>query len=515
MNLNADIVFDNLPHELNAKMAGPKILELALRRPELYEGGGASFESNRLYLVNAERVPQRAHAERGCVIVCIGDSPLLERYRKTCSVIVVERDASFYQVFNTLQRIFDNYDKWESELREAISKNKDVDQLLTCSEAVFGNPLFAIDENFKILGASGGAATPLIGKGQTGGKTLGVDVFDQFLELHDLSMNEREPLVLTLLDQTTLNFNLFESDMYRGCLTVLYEDRPYRPSDKPLIELLGKYLLADIQQLAARAPEGLGSLRQAIQALVEERPLDSVERDVVTAANDGRRFVCVRLKLSNQLEQLPLGFVRNAIEEAFPGSIVFEYHRNSVVAMLDVGEPSGESFRAAIEKGLEPFVNAMAMDAGVSNPYSDLFVAKSLFLQANHALDLGLLFDPANRLYFFEDYALRELVMSSVQDMRLELLFPEGLRRLIDHDKDSSTSYIETLRVYLENNLSIAKTSSDLFVHRSTLMERLARIKRELDLDLDDPNVQLRLRILLKAMQSRAELRSTQERKQA
>ena len=110
---------------------------------------------------------------------------------------------------------------------------------------------------------------------------------------------------------------------------------------------------------------------------------------------------------------------------------------------------------------------------------------------------------------------MRDLVLSSVRDMRLELLFPEGLRRLVDHDKDSSTSYIETLRVYLENNLSIAKTSSDLFVHRSTLIERLARIKRELNLDFDNPNVQLRLRILLKAMQSRSELRSVQELRQA
>ncbi len=515
MYLNADIVFDNLPPEMSARMAGPKLLDLTLRRPELYEGGGAAFKANRLYLVNADRVPQRAHAERGCVIVCIGDTPLLERYRKSCSVIVIERDADFYQTFNALQRIYDSYDKWEADLRGIIDRSGNVSQLLMCSEPVFGNPLFAIDEDFKILGASGGAATPSTGKGPSRGKTIGVDELDQFLELHDLSMDDHDPLVLTLLDQTTLNYNLFESDVYRGCLTVYYEDRPYRPSDKPLIEQLGRFVLIAKQQLAIRAPEGLGSLRQAVQALVEERPLDSVERDVVAAANDGRDFVCIRLKLSNQLEQLPLGFVRNAIEETFPGSIVFEYHRNSVVAMLDVGKDDDEGFRATIEEGLGPFVNAMAMDAGISNPYSDLLVAKSLFFQANQALDIGLLFEPAKRLHFFENYALRALVMNSVSDMRLELLYPEGLRRLVEHDDASTTSYVETLRVYLENNQSIAKTSADLFVHRSTLMERLARMKRELGLDLDDPDVQLRLRILLKAMQSRSELRSAQERKQA
>ena len=48
MNLNADIVFDNLPPEMNARMAGPKVLDLALRRPELYEGGDAAVEDGKV-----------------------------------------------------------------------------------------------------------------------------------------------------------------------------------------------------------------------------------------------------------------------------------------------------------------------------------------------------------------------------------------------------------------------------------------------------------------------------------
>ena len=84
------------------------------------------------------------------------------------------------------------------------------------------------------------------------------------------------------------------------------------------------------------------------------------------------------------------------------------------------------------------------------------------------------------------------------------------MQRLIAHDAASSTSYVETLRTYLDNNLSVAKTASDLYVHRSTLMERLARIRRELGLDLDDADVQLLLRMLLRAMEVREELKSAQ-----
>ena len=43
-------------------------------------------------------------------------------------------------------------------------------------------------------------------------------------------------------------------------------------------------------------------------------------------------------------------------------------------------------------------------------------------------------------------------------------------------------------------------------MHRSTLLERLSRIRRELALDLDDPDARLRLQLLLKALAIRDQL---------
>ncbi|MBR1704015.1 MAG: helix-turn-helix domain-containing protein, partial [Clostridia bacterium] len=40
-------------------------------------------------------------------------------------------------------------------------------------------------------------------------------------------------------------------------------------------------------------------------------------------------------------------------------------------------------------------------------------------------------------------------------------------------------------------------------IHRSTLLERLSRIKKELWDDLEDPEVRLRLMIVLKALELR------------
>ena len=60
-------------------------------------------------------------------------------------------------------------------------------------------------------------------------------------------------------------------------------------------------------------------------------------------------------------------------------------------------------------------------------------------------------------------------------------------------------SYLHTLRVYLDNNLSVTKTASALFLHRSTLLDRLAHITAMLGSDLKDPDYCLTLGIILRA----------------
>ena len=46
---------------------------------------------------------------------------------------------------------------------------------------------------------------------------------------------------------------------------------------------------------------------------------------------------------------------------------------------------------------------------------------------------------------------------------------------------------MKTLRVYLEHNLNTVQTAKALFIHRSTFLYRLERIKALLETDLEDP----------------------------
>ena len=223
---------------------------------------------------------------------------------------------------------------------------------------------------------------------------------------------------------------------------------------------------------------------------------------MLDAQSHERAFVCVRIRLNHRLSQLPIGYVCTMVENAFPQSIAFEHHRTSVVAFVDTDAlrgPEGD-YRAELVRRLQPFVTSIEAKAAFSDPVRDLGRARLYFLQASTTLENGSLIDPDASIYEYRDYALAGLIVNAMGDMPLDMLFPEGLRRLVEHDKASQTSYVETLRALLDNNMSATKTARELYVHRSTLLERLARIRRELGEDLDDPDVRLRLQIVLKAL---------------
>ena len=68
------------------------------------------------------------------------------------------------------------------------------------------------------------------------------------------------------------------------------------------------------------------------------------------------------------------------------------------------------------------------------------------------------------------------------------LLLP-ALAALIRHDREKGTVYTETLRVLAEENYNTSRAAKRLFIHRSTLQDRLERLHQLVHIDLDDPSV--------------------------
>ena len=487
MKLNADVIFDNLPTAWNARLLGDPQKALRLRRPELFETTMREFRDDHLYILREERLPQRVHVEPRAVIVCLGPGRRTRYFAERCCVIQIP-DVDFYVAFNTIQRTFDRYDAWEEALDAIIDADASIPEMLSQSGDVFGNPLSVIDAQFSFLGqwARDDASDLTTLAGLDAGTILNPEAFASYIAERDLSMDVSEPFVLDLLGTRTLNANLIDSGAYQGCLTVYRERREFRASDIQLAGYLATKLVQAIRRRSALPGSDGTSLKRILMNLVDEVPLDGKEQAMLDARDADQSFVCVRIRLSHRLSQLPIGYVCTMVESAFPGSIAFEHHRTSVVSFVNLAGLQDEhgSYHDELLRRLRPFVTS---------------------LQAK-AASMAALIDPDESIYEFQHYALTSMIVNALGDMPIDMLFSEGLRRLAAHDESSQTSYLNTLRMLLDHNMSVTKTARALFVHRSTLLERLSRIERILGEDLSDPDVRLRLQIVLKALTIREAL---------
>ncbi|MDR1532919.1 MAG: helix-turn-helix domain-containing protein, partial [Clostridiales bacterium] len=518
MKLNSDIVFENLKKTVPSEMCGHRVVELSLGRPVFCVGNERAFHAGQLYVAKADRLPQRPVIEKGAVIICVGESLHFAYYGERCCVIRIRENENLFSVFNLIQGIFNKYDAWNEQLQEILNSNAGVEKMVECSRSIFENPIFVINADFRFIAYSGYADPSEEGRedtvmGPAGSDNLRLPALGRFLELSEPSFHVKEPQLFNLPGSSTLNVNLFKNEDYIGCLTIDYRLRAHLSGDTALARHLADMIMLATQKYPAVLYNEKGALRQALQGAVDGLPADAEQSMALAAANLGREYVCAKMQFSNRFAQLPAGYIRNMVEESFPQSVAFEYD-SSVVAFIETKTLYGRdgTYRDKLQDMMKGFIQSMDMRVGVSDSMDDLNSARLFYRQACAALKNGNLVHFKRRYYTFQDYALMEMVVNSLGELSAELYYSKGMRRLAEHDASAShVSYLETLRVYLDQNMSITKTASLLYIHRSTLLERLSRIKKELDTDLENPDERLRLQILLKAIQIHEAIRVKQD----
>ncbi len=492
MKLCADILYWRLKEELKTvELYGSGSADLVLQRPEFYLDRTQTFEPNHVYVCSSDHLPTRPDLHENVCLICLGKHWNLTAFYDRCNVIVIEADTDIFRVFNLVQHIFDRYDTWEEQLWDILRHGASLPKMLDVSRGIFSNPLQLIGSDFRYLAVTDEAYIR-----ENLGIRLDTETFDAekmatFLSLHDLSTHVREPLLLELQGARTLSVNVFDQEEYLGCLTVFEAFRPLRDSDRYLAIFLVKLLRQAIQQNPVLASTR-SAVRRALRSIIAEQPVDFELRRALSQENGKAEWVCIRLQPKLGASTLPGAYLSASLEERHPGTMAFEYS-HSVAAFLPAAQMEEEM------SALLPFLDRFGLICGVSSTFSNLYEANQAWFQATSALQNGTMQDGSSLVYYFRDYLLPQLLSGALAGRPSWVYYPEGLKKLKAHDESSQVSYLETLRVYLDNNLSVTKTAAALYLHRSTLLDRLARITQMLGCDLKDPDFCLILGILLRA----------------
>ena len=167
-----------------------------------------------------------------------------------------------------------------------------------------------------------------------------------------------------------------------------------------------------------------------------------------------------------------------------------------IVGLLRTRRP--EPFAHQVIDEFSETVFRMGYCVGLSNPFTALHQAPDYLPQASYALVQTN--DAEQKLSFFRDHVLSYMLYASLNELPAESLLTQGLRTLIDHDRQKNSEYLHTLDLYLQNETSVFRTAEALFIHRSSLLKRLGKIYRLLGNTLDTSEQRLYLQLFLELL---------------
>lgn len=494
MKLNADLVFGALKERYTVAMTGPKTTELTISRPELYLDNEREFLSDHLYLATVDHLPLHPRLQENVVIIVIGESAKLSYYREKSCLMVIREKADFFGVHKYICQVFDRYYQWERELFDIFLKSADLQEIVNCSVPIFGRPIHVMDASFHYL-------TQM--KGQPQEVRLEPQEISSYLASFDMATDRHGAVLLDIQGGQYLYINLFnEAGGYIGCIYLEGGSRPFNEGEKGLAEFLGGLMEKAIERNPSMITSEQATLKSALINLVNEYPLTANQKWSLSMGKGSQHFVCITQHSANRFSRLPRGYICGALESEFPGSVAFP-KENVIVCFLDVSSLTDRqgSYYAGLNRKLKKFLAETSGIAGISNGFTNLSGARIAYIQAEAAIENGRVTNPESSFFYFRSYALVSMIINASGNLPAEAYFSESLQKLIEHDKTGPISYLNTLRVFLCNSMSYSRTAEELYIHRSTVVDRISRIERELEVDLRDPDTRLQLEIILKAME--------------
>lgn len=102
------------------------------------------------------------------------------------------------------------------------------------------------------------------------------------------------------------------------------------------------------------------------------------------------------------------------------------------------------------------------------------------------------------KINYYEDLISYHLLGNSLNDETKLAFVNNTIQKLINHDHDNDDDLYNTLKAYYRNNFNISKTAKDLFSHRNTIIYRLNKIEKILNLNLDDSETNFTLQLAIK-----------------
>ena len=435
--------------------------------------------------------------------VCLGKESARTARESALPVLYVE-GVSFRRLYNYMQRVFVRNERLEARLHAYVDGYMGFQPLLEACAQEMGCSFALIDRHYSHV-----AHASFTGDSSASGANADDNPFDaQVLESEavDLFMASRgyrymrvSHNVFTMPGTSDLLMkNLFSGGELVGTLIARHDGTMHSAR---YVKFLLNYLCAYAEEMYAQVGSfgllstGANRIRAALEtaALGDRTALTSLETLLVSDGHAPQAtYLLLRIERSFTNEgPEDRSYLARRFEQTWPRAYCFTAN-NALFMLADIGEKA-----AAPERDFLHELPIVARDnlckIGMSRPFAVQGHFDEALAQSSIALEHGSRTDPTSWSYRFDDYALYWLIERLRGDERSPYACHPAIRTLAEYDNGHNSELLKTLRAFMDCRYNATDASKELYVARSTLLNRLERIQELTNINLDDAEERLHL----------------------
>ncbi|MBE6014124.1 MAG: hypothetical protein E7241_01970 [Lachnospiraceae bacterium] len=448
-----------------------------------------------IIITDSHSVVQCVGRVNNAIIVCLNRIEEIPDLG-TNDLIVLDDTMSDTMAFNILTHILDYYNEWEINLTDIVYNHHDFQALIDSINEVIELPVALFDSEYRYIAFSKDSTTEKYIKFVDRDNHIPIE---QVNNLHNIpeyeSLENKKQAFYVDTGEPTIYHNIFQGGSYVARLAVMFrldiDDVDYC---KSIFNTVAPYVetLYDMSSNYAYTSAEYRHMHQYMDAIVHNKVVERESFvDLLTRLHceddDIWRTYSLHLFKPDQF-LYSASYTCYQIENRFPGCFCINT-KESIMCLtnLSLYERSvGPGFDLAFAKYQKDsmHVGGVSRDFKNAPQFENIFFSK---VQAEYAYDsapqlqLGVLAD-------FKDYALDYLLRYGTNGLSAQNICHPAILTLMEHDRKHSTSFTNTLYLYMQNNMNAMATAKKLFIHRSSFNNRMERIHSLVDIDFNNPD---------------------------
>lgn len=480
-----------------------------------------SLSEHVIYLLKAENLPSVLKIkDKNYSFICLGIPK--KAYREgICNLLYLpDPEMDLITLQNGLQEIFYKYNKWETDVMDAVSRKLSIKTIADYTVPFCPNPISCYGSGFRAIfhvDPEATRKTPEYYKAyiqEYGSCEPGNFIPPDEINLlmadpsYSTKMNQPEPFIYpgdsygfrTLCANASINGQIIA----RLCINEILA--PLTDRDTAVITILADFVTKamhtqDIYKY--NRPKDLDKILENLlnRHFVQEKKIDLILQSYGWNISDTYVCFCLRSKIQEELNY-SLYSLAVLLSDYFYSNCYTVYN-NQIVFIVNLTRIRTDK-ETLLRNTISLFRDNL-LEAGISTDFTDFKELYYYFTQASWAIEIGKRKNPDFWYFRFEDYNLDYLIRCCTGKLNPYSAIPLGLKKLIAYDEKNLSDYTHSLKVYLQNDRNIAETVRELFIHRNTFIYRLERIQAISGLDLNDYDTRLLLEISFAILEEKSQ----------